>query len=1487
VCRSKQGLIRPPGVACGRPPPGARPGAGGYRVNEFNPPRLRCGNPGHNGVSGVYGGCEGALSRLFISHSSRDNVSAKAFKQWLGRHGWPDEDIFLDLDDIGAGERWKEALRRASTRCEAVILLASPEALSSPECLAEVRKAEDYGKEIVVVLLRDLTIEDHRLDSYRERQIADLTAPPLSHVETVDYRGATHEVRFNPIGLARIKDYLFKCGITPDRFAWPPPDRPNAEPFPGLSAFGEGDAGIFFGRDTDILSGLDKIRLMRRNEKPRFLVIQAASGAGKSSYLRAGLWPRLERDPDFAPLAIVRPAKGILTGPQGLGRKLAERLSRSGAPVLAGNIHAHLTAADASKAADEFVKLVVMAANQALEQRRIGDQNARAPALVLAIDQAEELFAPENEEESNRFLFLVAHLIRNAPPDVDAFGLLTIRSDSAARLFQAIHDQGLEAPETLPLLPLPRTAYRDIILKPLEVIARRGQRLLIEPALADRLVNDASGADALPLLAFALSHLYQNFGAAGSITLAQYEEMGGVAGSIDMALNEALARPHDEPAIPANKEQQLAVLRAAFIPWLARIDPETSTAMRRVARLEEFHGYPRAMVERLIEARLLVADQRSGVDVIEVAHESLLRQWPALTAWLESDLENLKLIEGVDRAAGEWTRSGQLDAWLDHRAERLEAAERLAASQDFRERIGSSGSAYLAACRAREETERRDKEAALAREQARLAEIAAAQDRIAAEQARTASLQRKGRWTLRVASVVVVAMFALAGWFYVSNRQQKTALDREQVNLLAEVADAQLLNGHFDSALRLAIEDARLDQPAKSGAYSPALAELAAAFFQSGWRQTLSGHTGGVWSAAYNSDGSRIVTASYDKTARVWDTATGKTLTTLRGHRDWVMSAEFSPDGKHIVTASRDHTARIWDATTGQQLVELDGHEDVVVSAAFSPDGTRIVTASYDKTARVWDAATGKQLSELIGHDGGVWKAAFSPDGTQIVTASQDNTARIWNAATATQVAVLSGHEGGVWDAQFSPDGKRIVTASEDTNAIIWDVATAKPIGSPLKGHEDVVLTAAFNSSGTLIVTASQDGTARLWDAETGDKVTTFNGHEGGVLSAAFSPDGAHIVTASYDKTARIWDTTSGNKLLVLPGQSAMWNAAFSPDGSKIITSSQDKTAKIWDVATGKTLVTLTGHQGWVLWGGFSPDGTRVVTASADGTARVWDAASGKELLRLSGHQDQVVQASFSPDGTRIVTASYDNTARIWNATTGEQIVVMTGHEGGLMTAIFSPDGTQVITSSFDETARIWDAATGKEVRTLRGHQGGVWDAEFSPDGKRIVTASEDRTVRIWEAATGREIVVLRGHENWVWTAVFDADGSRILSASEDHTARLWNATSGVETAIFRDVQSSLYSAAFNAKGTEIVTADENGSALVWDANVAERPAQDLIAESCAMRLGSLTKLTRDEMQLAGLPDSEERIDVCAGVAAASPSTSAPGTTGTVSQKAQ
>jgi len=102
-------------------------------------------------------------------------------------------------------------------------------------------------------------------------------------------------------------------------------------------------------------------------------------------------------------------------------------------------------------------------------------------------------------------------------------------------------------------------------------------------------------------------------------------------------------------------------------------------------------------------------------------------------------------------------------------------------------------------------------------------------------------------------------------------------------------------------------------------------------------------------------------------------------LGVLAGHRDRVLAAEFSPDNRRIVTASLDHTARIWDAAAGILLRVLAGHTDMVRSAVFSCDGSRIATASRDKTAKIWDAARGTLLVTLIGHDASVIGVAFSP----------------------------------------------------------------------------------------------------------------------------------------------------------------------------------------------------------------------------------------------------------------------------------------------------------------------------------------------------------------------------------------------------------------------------------------------------------------------------------------------------------------------------
>ncbi|HXP62899.1 MAG TPA: serine/threonine-protein kinase, partial [Dongiaceae bacterium] len=153
-----------------------------------------------------------------------------------------------------------------------------------------------------------------------------------------------------------------------------------------------------------------------------------------------------------------------------------------------------------------------------------------------------------------------------------------------------------------------------------------------------------------------------------------------------------------------------------------------------------------------------------------------------------------------------------------------------------------------------------------------------------------------------------------------------------------------------------------------------------------------------------------------------WQRQTHRALKTLRGHLGWVTSVAFSPDGQRILTGSGDRTAKVWDAASGKELFALKGHTGEVHGAAFFPDGRRIVTGSWDGTARVWDAASGRELVPLDGHGAPILSVAFSPDGQQIAAGRFDGTVEVWEAARGHRLLAFKRHDGLTVSVTFSPD---------------------------------------------------------------------------------------------------------------------------------------------------------------------------------------------------------------------------------------------------------------------------------------------------------------------------------------------------------------------------------------------------------------------------------------------------------------------------------
>ncbi|KIM24262.1 hypothetical protein M408DRAFT_76226 [Serendipita vermifera MAFF 305830] len=347
-------------------------------------------------------------------------------------------------------------------------------------------------------------------------------------------------------------------------------------------------------------------------------------------------------------------------------------------------------------------------------------------------------------------------------------------------------------------------------------------------------------------------------------------------------------------------------------------------------------------------------------------------------------------------------------------------------------------------------------------------------------------------------------------------------------------------------------------------------------------QSACAGHKGSVYSAAFSSDGRRIVSGGHDNTVRVWDAETGKVVIgPLKGHRGAVYSVAFSPDGRRIVSGSWDHTIRVWDASTGRKIADpFQGHRNCVQSVSFSPDGRRIVSGSWDQTIRVWNAETGQTvLDPLEGHTDKVCSVVFSPDGGRIVSGSYDRMIRVWDTATTpTGVRQLHGHAEAVISVSFSPNGSQILSGSGDCTIRVWNAETGNMVLSLLQGYGNIAWSVAFSPDGEQILSGSQDGKIRVWDAETGETFASpFQGHVDAVLSVAFSPDGERIVSGSNDQTIRVWNMEKAEEF-PSPFQGYQGGAEFvslSSDGNLLPSDPDDCETRLWDSKSDDYSVSL------------------------------------------------------------------------------------------------------------------------------------------------------------------------------------------------------------------------------------------------------------------------------------------------------------------------
>ena len=575
------------------------------------------------------------------------------------------------------------------------------------------------------------------------------------------------------------------------------------------------------------------------------------------------------------------------------------------------------------------------------------------------------------------------------------------------------------------------------------------------------------------------------------------------------------------------------------------------------------------------------------------------------------------------------------------------------------------------------------------------------------------------------------------------------------------------------------------------------------------------------------------------------------------------MDAFFTDEGQYLVSASNDRTVRIWDVNTGKMSRIIRGQigkgpEGTIYAAALSPDNKWLAVGGWMGTLpsywmgkisaymfassndfkitseiRIYDFKTGQLTALLKGHTNVVTSLAFSKDSRFLASGSADDTVIIWNINTQKQLHILSGHSRSVYALSFLPNNRRLVSGAIDNKLILWDINDGSLI-KKMTGHTGEVTSVAVSPDGKYIVSGSTDKTIRLWDGRNGNYIRKFAKQKSEVSGCSFSPNGKYILVGMVSQpfVCNLYEFPSGKKSYTFPKNSNIVMAtAISPDSKLAATcGGENNEIYIWEIKTGKVRHKLVGN-GRNIWNvGFGKDNMSISWGNNKHELQKWmkiPSSINNFNLEYKGDvidKDTFIREEKSAGNYHLPVHDenygYDSILEIKK---NETIIASIGRDsksGFCHTCYtFTPNQKYVVSGGMQGILTLYDTQTGYKVNEFIGHTGTIWSVAVSPDGKRLISGSGDQTIKLWNIESGENLITLfvGSDEEWVaWTIsgyyTCSLYGDKYIgwqiNQGNDKNPKYYGASQFAEILYRSDIVSSTLSNASEKKALTQIRAD-------------------------------------------------------------------------------